>query len=345
MNPEDPNLVVKESFKDNKHAKIVGAALIGVVIAWFVGVFAWYQYNLRPLSASTHGQLVIVDRGDSVDSIAANLANSHLIRSATAFKLYVTIHGLRGRLQSGAFDLRPNQSSRQIAKVITSGKTTSQKLVVPEGFTISAIKARAATFGIKSEDFDAALQQDLTGTKAAQRPAGVSLEGYLYPDTYTVTPTTTAQQLVRAMIDNFDKKVTDEAVAGFAAKGLTLHQGLTLASMVEREVSIPADRKLVAGVFLNRLKIGQKLESDVTVDYGRALLGKPFNTGLDSPYNTYRIAALPVGPICNPGLESMRAVVDPTPSQYIYFLAGKDGTTHYAVTVDQHNANVQKYLR
>lgn len=345
MNPEDPNLLVKESFKDKKSTKVVGAVVAGIVIAWMLGVFAWYQYNLRPVSASTHGQLVIVERGDSVDSIAANLAKSQLIRSATAFKLYVTIHGLRGRLQSGAFDLRPNQSTREIAKVITSGKTTSQKLVVPEGFTISAIKARVSSFGMAPDEFDAALQQDLTGSKAAQRPAGVSLEGYLYPDTYTVTPTTTAQQLVRAMVDNFDKKVTDEIVAGFAAKGLTLHQGLTLASMVEREVSIPADRKLVAGVFLNRLKIGQKLESDVTVDYGRALLGKPFNTGLDSPYNTYRIAALPVGPICNPSFESMRAVIDPTPSQYLYFLAGKDGTTHYAVTVDQHNANVQKYLR
>ena len=345
MNPEDTNLVIKESFKDKKRTKIVGVVLIGVIVAWLVGVFAWYQYNLRPVSASTHGQLVIVEQGNSIDVIASKLASAQLIRSATAFKLYVTIYGLRGRLQSGAFDLRPNQSSREIAKVITSGKTTSQKLVIPEGFTISAIKARAATFGITSEAFDAALQQDLTGTKAAQRPAGVSLEGYLYPDTYTVTPTTTAQQLVRAMVDNFDKKVTDDIVAGFAAKGLTLHQGLSLASMVEREVSIPADRKLVAGVFLNRLRIGQRLESDVTVDYGRALLGKPFNTGLDSPYNTYRIAALPVGPICNPSLESMRAVIDPTPSEYFYFLAGKDGTTHYAVTVDQHNANVQKYLR
>jgi UPF0755 protein len=345
MNPEDPNILVNEDHKDTKRTKIVGLVVTGVVATWLIGVVAWYQYNLRPVSASTHGQLVIVEPGNSVDTIADNLAQNKLIRSATAFKLYVTIHGLRGRLQSGAFDLLPSQSAREIAKIITSGKTASQKLVIPEGFTISAIKARAATFGIKPEAFDAALQQDLTGTKAAQRPAGVSLEGYLYPDTYTVTPTTTAQQLVRAMVNNFDKKVTDDIVAGFAAQGLTLHQGVTLASMVEREVSIPADRKLVAGVFLNRLKIGQRLESDVTVDYGRALLGKPFNTGLDSPYNTYRIAALPIGPICNPSLESMRAVVSPTPSEYFYFLAGKDGTTHYAKTIDQHNANVQKYLR
>lgn len=319
--------------------------IVIIIAVWLVAAFAWYQISLRPVSASTHGQLIIINPGNSVDVIASNLAQAKLIRSATAFKLYVTLHGLRGRLQSGAFDLRPNQSSREIAKVITSGKTASQKLVIPEGFTISAIKARAATFGIKPEDFDAALQQDLTGTQAAQRPAGVSLEGYLYPDTYIVTPTTTAQQLVRAMVDNFDKKVTSDISAGFAAKGLSLHQGLSLASMVEREVSIPADRKLVAGVFLNRLRIGQKLESDVTVDYGRALLGKAFNTGLDSPYNTYRIPALPVGPICNPSLQSMQAVIDPTTSNYFYFLAGKDGTTHYAETVDQHNANVQKYLR
>lgn len=328
---------------NNKRKLMTGVGvLVGV---WLAACVIWYQYNLRPVSASTHAQLLIINPGTSVDMIADNLESNKLIRSSTAFKLYVTLHGLRARLQSGAFDLNPGLSSRQIAKIITSGKTASEKLVIPEGFTISAIKARAATFGIKPEDFDAALQQDLSGTKAAQRPAGTSLEGYLYPDTYVITPTTTAQQLVRAMVDNFDRKVTDDIIAGFAAQGLTLHQGLTLASIVEREVSVPTDRKLVAGVFLNRLKIGQRLESDVTVDYGRALLGKPFNTGLESPYNTYRIPALPVGPICNPGIDVMRAVIAPTASSYYYFLAGKDGTTHYAETIDQHNANVQKYLR
>jgi len=328
----------------NKNKKIL--ASVGAIIGlWLVGCVAWYQLNLRPVSASTHGQLVIVEPGNSVDTIANNLAQAQLIRSATAFKFYVTIHGLRGRLQSGAFDLRPNQSSREIAKMITSGKTTSQKLVIPEGFTISAIKARAATFGIAPADFDAALNQDMTGTKAAQRPAGVSLEGYLYPDTYTVTPTTTAQALVRAMIDNFDRKVTDDIVARFAAQGLTLHQGLTLASMVEREVSIPAERKLVAGVFLNRLKIGQRLESDPTTDYAAALAGLRFNLRLDSPYNTYVALALPPGPICSSGLESMKAVGDPTSSDYYYFVSGRDGITRFSKTFPEHDAKVKKYLR
>jgi len=319
---------------------------IGIILGvWLIGCLTWYEVNLRPVSASGKSTLIIIEHGTSVDSISESLETNKLIRSATAFKFYVTIHGLRGRLQSGAYDLHPSQSSREIAKTITKGQTASQKMTIPEGFTISAIRARAATYGIDPVAFDAALNQDLSGTKAAQRPAGTSLEGYLFPDTYTITPATTADALVRAMVERFDAKVTDELVAGFAAKGLSLHQGLTLASIVEREVSIPADQKLVAGVFLNRLKIGQKLQSDVTVDYGRALLGKPFNTALNSPYNTYVVPALPVGPICNPGLASMNAVVSPTPSSYYYFLAGKDGTTHYAETVDQHNANVQKYLR
>lgn len=318
------------------------AIILGI---WFAACFLWYEFNLRPVSASTHSTLLIIEPGTSVDAISENLEANKIIRSSTAFKLYVTIHGLRGRLQSGAYDLSPSKSSRAIAKMITKGQTSSQKMTIPEGFTINAIKAKAATYGIDPAAFDKALQQDLSGTKAAQRPAGTSLEGYLFPDTYTITPSTTADQLVRAMVDRFDQKVTDDIVAAWAAKGLSLQQGLTLASVVEREVSNPKDQKLVAGVFLNRLKIGQKLQSDVTVDYGRALLGKPFNTELDSPYNTYVVPALPVGPICNPGLAAMRAVADPTPSSYYYFLAGKDGTTHYAENVDQHNANVQKYLR
>lgn len=326
----------------NKKVK-VGVAII--IAIWGIGAVAWYQFSLRPVNGGDHSKLVIIETGTSVDNIADNLQQEKLIRSATAFKLYVTLHGLRGRLQSGAYDLNTNQSARTIAKTITRGKTASQKMTIPEGFTISAIRARAATFGIKPADFDAALQQDLSGTKAAQRPAGVSLEGYLFPDTYVITPTTTANSLVRAMVDRFDAQVTDDIAAGFAAQGLNLHQGLTLASVVEREVSKPADQKLVAGVFLNRLKIGQKLQSDVTIDYGAALLGRTFNLQLDSPYNTYVIPALPIGAICNPGLATMRAVGNPTPSKYYYFLAGKDGTTHYAETVDQHNANVQKYLR
>lgn len=328
--------------KKNRNVLIGIGVIIGI---WVIGALTWYELNLRPVNASDHSKLIIIESGTSVDDIADNLEREKLIRSATAFKLYVTIHGLRARLQSGAYDLHPDQSAREIAKTITKGKTTSQKMTIPEGFTISAIKARAATFGIKPEDFDAALQQDLSGTKAAQRPAGTSLEGYLFPDTYVITPETTANSLVRTMVDRFDKQVTDDIIAGFAAQGLNLHQGLTLASVVEREVSKPTDQKLVAGVFLNRLKIGQKLQSDVTIDYGAALLGKTFNLQLDSPYNTYVIPALPIGPICNPGLATMRAVGNPTASKYYYFLAGKDGTTHYAETVDQHNANVQKYLR
>ena len=319
---------------------------VGIILSiWFLICFGWYEYNLRPVSASTHSKLIIIERGTSVDAISDNLEQNKLIRSSTAFKLYVTIHGLRPRLQSGAYDLSPSKSARTIAKMITTGQTTSKKMTIPEGFTISAIRAKAAAYGIDPAAFDAALQQDLTGTKAAQRPAGTSLEGYLFPDTYIITPATTANVLVRTMVEHFDNKVNAQIVAGFAKQGLTLHQGLTLASIVEREVSNPADQKLVAGVFLNRLKADQKLQSDVTVDYGAALLGRGFDINLNSPYNTYVISGLPVGPICNPGLAVMQAVANPTSSNYYYFVAGKDGKTHYAETVDQHNANVQKYLR
>ncbi len=321
---------------------------IGICVilgVWLLACFGWYELSLRPVSASTHSKLIIIERGTSVDAISENLEKSKLIRSATAFKLYVTVHGLRARLQSGAYDVRPNESARTIARMITKGQTTSKKLTIPEGFTISATRAKAATYGIDPAAFDAALQQDLSGTKAAQRPAGTSLEGYLFPDTYTITSATTAKVLVRTMVEHFDSQVNDDIIAGFAAQGLSLQQGLTLSSIVEREVSSPADQKLVAGVFLNRLKAGQKLQSDVTIDYGAALLGKNFNLQLDSPYNTYVIAGLPIGPICNPGLAVMQAVAHPTSSNYYYFVAGKDGKTHYAETVDQHNANVQKYLR
>ncbi len=170
------------------------------------------------------------------------------------------------------------------------------------------------------------------------------MEGYLYPDSYDLPLNPDAKQLVGQMVDNFDKKVTPQLRTVYAAEGLTLHQAVTLASIVEKEVPSTSDRQIVAGIFLKRLQLGMPLESDVTVHYAADQLGVDFSTNLDSPYNTYKHAGLPPAPICNPGIGALTAVATPTSSDYLYFLAGSDGNTHFAKTFAEHQQNIQKYL-
>jgi len=215
---------------------------------------------------------------------------------------------------------------------------------VPEGYRLTQIEVAAASLGISTADFKAALAAPHAQSFLSDKPDDVDLEGYLFPDSYQIEPGTTANALVNMMLDNFGRRVGPDYVQAYAAEGLTLHQGLTLASIVEREVSNPADRPIVAQIFLKRYKAGQLLGSDVTAQYAASLLGVPFNINLDSHYNTRRYPGLPPGPICNPGLGSMDAVAHPAATDYAYFLTGKDGKTYFAKTYAEHQQNIAKHL-
>jgi UPF0755 protein len=147
------------------------------------------------------------------------------------------------------------------------------------------------------------------------------------------------------MLDNFGKRVGPEYTQAFAAEGLTLHQGLTLASVIEKEVHSPADRPIVAQVFLKRFKTGMPLGSDVTTQYAADQLHVPFDTNLDSHYNTRRYPGLPPGPICSPGLGALDAAARPATTDYLYFLSDKNGKTYFAKTYAEHQQNIVKYLQ
>ncbi|GAC1371937.1 MAG: endolytic transglycosylase MltG [Candidatus Saccharimonadales bacterium] len=303
-----------------------------------------YRLGLRPVSAQAASRTFIVQSGDNVTSVAEHLSKDGLIRSTNSFITYVNFHGLRGRLKAGNYELSPAAPASAIAETLTAGRTAAHHLVVPEGYHLIQIEKAAAAQGIAEADFKAALAAPHTQSFLSGKPANVSLEGYLFPDSYQVDSATTAPLLINAMLDNFGTRVGPEYVQAFAAQGLTLHQGLTLASVVEREVNIPADRPIVAQIFLKRFKSGQTLGSDVTAVYAAELLNKPFDINLDSPYNTRRYPGLPPGPICSPGLSALDAVAHPATTDYLYFLTGKDGKTYFAKTYAQHQQNIAKYL-
>ena len=314
--------------------------------------YGWYRWNLLPVSGPvSHPTAFTVASGQTTDQITGNLKKAGLIRSPRAFRTYLTLNRLRSKLKTGYYELYASDSAAKIAKVLTSGANSSKSLLVPEGFRLTEIRQRAAEKGIAPADFDAALSQSYPQAVLKERPAGASLEGYLFPDTYNVSPDTTAMSLINAMLSNFEQKVTAEHKAGFAAQGLGFHEGLTLASIVEREARLEEDRPLIAQVFLRRLRIGMKLDSDVTVQYAAGLDPQEQQKTaeqirqLDSPYNTYRSAGLPPGPVSSPGLKAIAAVINPAKTDYLYFVADKNGKSHFARTFAEHQRNIEKYLR
>jgi UPF0755 protein len=321
----------------------IGALIILVVLAVPIA-YAKYRLDLHPVAATGATKEFMVNPGENAQTIATHLAAAGLIRNRNAFITYVNLHGLRPRLKLGRYLLAPTMSAEHIADLIAAGKTLTKRLIVPEGYRLSQIETAAADLGISKADFAAALAAPHPQSFLAGKPAGVSLEGYLFPDSYEITSTTTATQLVGTMLTTFGTRVGPEYAQAFAAEGLTLHQGLTLASVVEREINIPADRPIVAQIFLKRLKIGMPLGSDVTTQYASDLAGVPFNLSVNSPYNTRKFAGLPPGPICSPGLSALDAVTHPAATDYLYFLTGKDGKTYFGKTLAEHEANITKHL-
>jgi UPF0755 protein len=318
-----------------------------LLVAAVPAAYLKYRTDLQPVQTGGEPAYVefTVGAGWNAQTIATHLKDQSLIRDRNAFITYINLHGLRNRLKTGAYSFSQAQSAIAIANTIAGGRTLTKRLVVPEGYRVTQIESAAAKLGIPRADFDAALaaphSQAFLATKPATTP---SLEGYLFPDSYEITTTTTAAGLVDAMLDNFGARVRPEYTQAFAAEGLTLHQGLTIASIVEREVNIPADRPVVAQIFLKRYKIGMPLGSDVTTHYASDLLGIPFNLDANSPYNTRRFAGLPPGPICSPGLSALDAVAHPAATDYLFFLTGRDGKTYYGKTLAEHNANIAKHL-
>lgn len=317
-----------------------------VLLAVLVGA-VWYRWSLQPANPGDNkSQSYQLQTGTSAPDVADELQSAGLLKSSSAFVIYLTLHNLRGHLQAGTYEISPSDSATEIADKISHGRIAVNRLVVPDGATELQIIKLATDQGIPEADFVAALKATYTSPILGSRPAGdTSLEGYLYPDTYNLIKPVRSQALVQQMIDNLQEKVAaTDVVQSFANLGMTFHQGLTLASIVEKEVSNPEDRAMVAQVFINRLKAGQPLQSDVTVIYAANILNKPFDVNLDSQFNTYKYKGLPPGPINNPSIDAIKAVAHPKANDYIYFLADKQGVTHYAKTFEEHKANVKQYL-
>ena len=320
-----------------------GISLVAITLV-FITFYIGYRINLRAVDSSQKAQVFIVNRGETAPKIADNLKSAGLIRDRSTFVSYVNFHGIRPRIQAGTYSLRPSLTTPEIADILANGRTQADRLIIPEGYTLTQIRKAATKFGITTADFDTALTEQHTQSFLSGKPASVNLEGYLFPDSYQVETGTTATALIDQMLATFGRRVGPRYVQAFAVQGLSVHQALIIASIVEKEVSNVNDRPIVAQVFLKRYKLGMPLGSDVTTQYAADLAGVAFNLESNSPYNTRKIAGLPPGPICSPGLSSLDAVAHPAATDYLYFLAGKDGKTYFAKTYPEHQRNISLHL-
>ncbi len=329
-----------------KRTFLIGVAL---VIAIVVGSLVWYSNALRP--TGTTQTSVTVTTGESTDAITKTLQDKRLIHSPLAFKLHVKLQGLAPRFKAGHYVLSGNQSAPAIARELTDQAQASNQFTIKEGRTQKQIATQIGDLGI----VDAGRFANLKTTDFPKydflegAPAGASLEGFLFPETYSVPPPSTGtEDVATIMLNQFGKELTPARRNQIKASGRSTFETVTVASILEEEVRTDKDKRIVAGIIYQRLAQGIPLGLDTTLMYGlhksESQLTQVDLQG-DSPYNTRTQKGLPPGPISNPGLAALKAAVDPQQSDYLFFLSAPDGTMHYAKTNAEHEANKRKYLK
>lgn len=318
-------------------------SVLGICLLLLLGLYLFYQASLKaPKVGKFPEQIFVVKKGESIDSIGQSLEKAGLIRSRAAFKLFIAQKGLSKKIQAGTFKLAPSQNLNQILEELTHG-TLDVWVTLLEGWRREEI---AYAIDKAYED------NGVTFDEAAFLKATENKEGYLYPDTYLLPLSADAATVVSILENTFTNK-TAPLKAQIDNNSLSLPKILTLASLIEREAKSPVSRKLVAGILLNRLEIGMPLQVDATLQYAKGF-DKKNNTwwappvaldkAINSPYNTYQQPGLPPGPIASPSLSSIEAVLNPTPSDYLFYITGLDGKMYYAKTLAEHNQNIQNHL-
>lgn len=334
--------------KNSKKQKIaiIISIVVGVLLIAAASVIAWYFAQLQPVdSANTDKQLVSIEVGSTPNDIADTLQEKQLIRDATAFLWYTRFEGVQNTLQAGTYRLSPSESTPEIVDHLVSGKVDTFSITFLPGATLADNREALISAGYSSEEVDQALAQEYDSPLFAGKPASADLEGYIYGETYTFGTETPVSAILEHTFEEYYSVIEEnDLVARYEAQGLSLFEGITLASIIQREASPGGeDMPQIAQVFYSRLAIGMPLGSDVTYQYIADKLGLERSPELDNPYNTRIYPDLPPGPIASPGEKALIAVAQPAEGDYLYFLSGDDDITYFGRTIEEHNANIQAH--
>lgn len=367
-----PPVSVPEPFPEEKpprqrrHRLYASLIVIGGLLAAAAALWLTYQALLQPVDPSDRSaQKIVIKSGQSFSEVADLLSQRSLIRSPLAFEIMARLSGKHNAVKAGTCTLTRDESATQILDKITSGCHDFKAITFYPGATLYKSRSKPTSMdvtdvllaaGYSQAEIDAALAKTYTTEGIdlfADKPAGTDLEGYIYGETYYVDTDATVEEVLQTVFDQMAADIeTGGYVEKFQARGLTLYQGITLASIVQRELSCTSgstacyqDQQRIAQVFYTRLASSMTLGSDVTFYYAADKLGVDPATDIDSPYNTRRYGGLPPGPIAAPGIHALDAVANPASTDYLFFITGDDGTVHYAHTDAEHQQNIAKYCQ
>jgi len=334
---------------------LAGATAMLLVPGFAAGATPVSVYATPPASAPI---TVDVNEGDNANVIAARLARAGVIQSVELFTELTALEGLQNGLAAGQYQLARAMPASEVIARLHAGDTGAIRVTIPEGKRIEEVGAILDKAGVVSaQSFQDAVQKgNFSYDFLGDNPAGGGLEGYIFPDTYNFPQHNKPDDVVNLMLRDFGQRLTPDVRSAFQRQGLSIHDAVTLASIVEREAEAAEERPVIASVFLNRMRLGMPLQADPTVQFALAAnpqslsqfgLWKqaltPDDLAVSSPYNTYAVNGLPPGPIANPGLGSLQAVAHPAQTNYLFFVAKDDGTHAFAATYAEHQANIAKY--
>ena len=352
---------------------IILIAIMMFLAAVFAVLFKWYEMQLKPVSSDSNKVSVAVEDGSSVSVVANTLASKNLIRNRLAFEVYVRLNN-KNSIKAGTCMIAPSESVADIVNRMNNGCHDFKTITFYPGGTLESSKYKASQssdgvdktsvryilrqVGYSDDEISSAFKAKYDSPLFADRPSGSSLEGYVFGETYQFTGDATAKDVLQTVFDHMYKVVQkNDLVNKFKAQGLTLYQGLTMASIVERELGCEdkptVERKNrcyqyqrgIAQVFIARYKKNMQLGSDVTFIYAADKAGVKPKVDIDSPYNTRKHTGLPPTPIATPGELSLKAVADPAPGDNLFFIAGDDGLIYFAKTDEGHKNNIDKYCQ
>ncbi len=343
-----------------KKFKIISILII-IILAVFILFFIFYWRGISaPLNEKGKDKVFVVYKGESVKDIAENLYGSGLINSKTYFEIYIWRGKKEKDLQAGEYILNPQMNIKEIVDILSGGKTLSQERTIKiiEGWRLKDINDYLKSEGISSGDNFTKIAENKIGDWKlgvfkpeflSDAPDSADIEGYLFPDTYRIFKDAGIEDIIKKMLDNFDKKLSSKMRSDIKSQGKTIYSIITMASLIEKEVKTKDDMEIVSGIFWNRIKAGQALEADASLSYAlndKKAAHSAEELKIDSPYNTYKYKGLPPTPICNPGLNAISAAIYPADTKYNYFLTKLDGgEVVFSQTYEEHLKNKNKYLK
>ena len=320
--------------------------LLLILLAAGLATMAWLA--VTPSKGLRQGPLIVfIPPHESIIGIAGRVKEADVVRSRVAFVATAVARGVPRSLKAGEYEVPQNATTWDVVTLLESGQVRKRAILHPEGASIAELGRVLEAEQMATADAVARVAADKKFL-AAHGIEAASAEGYVFPDTYYFVRGMTPEEILGRMVQRMKTKLTPELRERARARGLSVHELLTLASIIEREAVIKDEQRIIAAVFWNRLRIGMPLQADPTVQYAVAKERRTLTRGdlmTDHPYNTYVRAGLPPGPIASPGLGAIEAALDPAPVKYLFFVAQDDRRHHFSMSIDEHNRAVARYRR